>query len=426
MTPAQRSLRDYLVVEGSVALLAAIPIAAVFAHRAYAPIAVLMVLAAATRRTAWHRLREIVSPPVTLTAPRMALVLALAGLSLWIAATGFWSPTPGAAGHALVIGVAVLAAYLVVVEISVRDARQARLLALAFAISSCAALALLFFEARTNGYLRLITPPADLSLERFKDITALGRGLAALTPSLFPAVVLTILIAAPRLRRVTLILGIAALFLVALSAALELTIAANTAAVLAGTIFAVAAWKRPRATISALTLFFLVELLLAPAFVFLPIDAIGENLAGVLPLSWIQRLYVWRHLAGEALSCLPLGCGADYARSLAAAREMFLVPGSAEALRLVPLHPHNVFLQVWLELGIPGVVLSAIATIASGRLAINAGLAPPVAAALAGAAAATLAYWSVEASIWQEWRLGSVVIAAAGMAMCGNLVRARQ
>lgn len=426
MTPAKRSLRDYLVVEGSVALMAAIPIAAVFAHRAYAPIAVLMALAAATRRAAWSGFRSAASRPNKATSPQVALIFAVAGFSLWIAATGLWSPTPDAAWHALAIGAAALAASLLAAENAHLGARGARLLSAVFVISSFAALALLFFESRTNGYLRLITPPADLSPDRFKDITALGRGLAALTPSLFPAAVLAVLIAAPRIRGRTLILGLAVVFFVGLSAALELTIAANTAAVLAGSAFAVAAWRKPRAVITVLTLVFLGALIFAPAIAFLPIDAIAERLAGVLPLSWMQRLYVWRHLAGEALACLPFGCGADYARSLAEAREMFLVPGSAQALRLVPLHPHNVFLQVWLELGIPGVALSALAMIAGGRMAIDASLAPPVAAALAGAAAATLAYWSVEASIWQEWRLGSVVIAAAGIAICAKLRQARR
>lgn len=422
MTPAKRSLRDYIVVEGSFALMAAIPVAAVFAHRAFAPIAFLMAAVAGTRLSHWNRLRSFASLPLVLS-PKTALAFALAALPVWIAITGLWSPTAGAVWHGISIAAAVLAAFLIVLEVLSRDMRDARRLAPAFVGASLIALALLFFEAHTNGYLRLVTPPADLSPQRFKDITALGRGVAALTPSLFPAAVLALMLAPPRTPRLALIVAAAALFTVALSAAFELTIAANSAAVLAGTLFALIALKRPCATVAALTFVFFLTLALAPAIAFLPVDAIAERFASVLPLSWLQRLYVWRHLAGEALACLPLGCGADFARSLSDMREVFIVPGAPEPLRLVPLHPHNAFLQVWLEFGLPGVALAGAALLAGGRLARN--LAPPVAAALAGAAAATLVYWSVEASLWQEWRLASLVVAGAGIAIIAIVSRAR-
>lgn len=425
MTPAKRSLRDFLIVEGSFVFVAAIPIAAVFSHRSYAPIALVMAVVAATKSAHWTGLAKLSARPVVIQSPRIALSAAIAAFAAWIAITGLWSPTPGAPLRALALAATALAIYVLAAEIGERGARDARLLAISFVASALLAVALLFFEAHSNGYLRLVTPPTDASPDRFRDITALGRGLAAVAPSLFPAAVLAVLLAGVRTRRLTLVLGVTAFFLVVLSAALELTIAANSAALLAGTIAALVATARPRFALTALTAIFVFVLACAPAIAFLPVDDIAARAADVLPLSWMQRLYVWRHAATEALACLPFGCGADYARSLAEAKEMFVIPGLGEPLRLVPLHPHNVFLQVWLELGLPGVALGAIAILAGGRMAIDASLSRPVAIALAGTAAATFVYWSVETSLWQEWRLAAIVIAAAGIAICANLSRAR-
>jgi O-antigen ligase len=319
----------------------------------------------------------------------------------------------------------VLTGYLVVAEILARPARDMRLLAIAFCAATLLALAFFLFEAFTNGYLRLVIPPADSSPDRFDDITALGRGLTALAPSLFPgAAIAAVAAIAAGWRRAAVIALLAVLFLVAFAAALELTIAANSAAILGGVLVAAAAFWRPRMVLTALTFIFVITLAVAPVVAAIPADVIGDRLVGVAPLSWLQRLYIWRNAGLEALSCLPFGCGADYARSISSARETFTIVASPE-LRLMPIHPHNVFLQIWLELGLPGVIFVAVAILAAGRWLTSAALTKPAAAALAGAIAATLLYWSVEASIWQAWRLGSLVLAAAGVAIVLRLTEGR-
>lgn len=424
MTLPKRRFRDYVVVEGAFALVLALPAVAVFAHRGFAPIALIMAAVAATRLASWRSLAALLRPPLA-RSPRLILIAALLALCLWVGVTEFWSPTEGAHWLALATAGMILTGYLVVAEIIARPAGDMRILTLAFCGAAVLALALFLFEAFTNGWLRLVLPPADDSPDRFRDITALGRGLTAITPSLFPAAAIIALSAiAAGWRRAGVVALLAVLFLVAFAAALELTIAANSAAILLGATVAVIAYWRPRAVLAALTFAFVIALATIPVVAMIPADVIGDRLVGVAPLSWLQRLYIWRNAGLEALSCLPLGCGADYARSVASAREVFTI-GASPGLRLMPLHPHNVFLQVWLELGLPGVIFAGVAMLAAGRWMTKAALTKPAAAAVAGVIAATFVYWSVEASIWQAWRLGSLVVAAAGVAILLRLTERR-
>lgn len=414
-----RRFRNWVIVEGVLALIVVLPAAAVFTHRAYAPIFLVMSVPAASGAAHWRRLFRLFGDGHAVFAPAKAAILAMAALAAWTEIAGLWSPAPGALTHGLSLGAAALCSYLLVAEVLAREEETIRNFRIAFLASSILALGLLAFEAASGGYLRLVTPPADLSPDRFKDITALGRGFTALLPSLFGACALIGAAAAGKngRARAGLIAAIAALFLIALLTALRLTLTVNTLAILLGAGGALAGYVRPRISISLLTFAFIAALALAPLLAFLPADALAAEFAGAAPVSWLQRLYIWQAAAREAIACLPFGCGADYARALSGDGVMISVPGSALALPLMPIHPHNAFLQIWLELGLPGVVFAAIFLVAGGRLLRDAGLGRTTTAGLVGAGAASLVFASIEMSIWQEWRLAAIGIAAAGLAL---------
>jgi O-antigen ligase len=79
---------------------------------------------------------------------------------------------------------------------------------------------------------------------------------------------------------------------------------------------------------------------------------------------------------------------------------------------LLPLHPHNGALQLWLELGLPGAVLGGLLALLLGYAAGRAGR-PAIAAAMlaSGAVTAMLSF-----GLWQEWWVGAELLALAAAA----------
>ena len=67
-----------------------------------------------------------------------------------------------------------------------------------------------------------------------------------------------------------------------------------------------------------------------------------------------HRYYIWKFAVSKAMERPWLGWGFDTSRS---------VPGGHETIaigkELMPLHPHNASLQLWLELGLPGLLMWA-------------------------------------------------------------------
>ncbi|MBI1365539.1 MAG: hypothetical protein GC153_06230 [Alphaproteobacteria bacterium] len=418
MTAAWQAGRRFLLGAGSFALAPALPVLVVFAHRGVAPLLLVMAIVAASLAGPWRGIAALFAPPASFKKPGAVAAWALAAFCAWIGAAGLWSPIAGASGLALDVAAPALAGYFAVAGVFARDADARAHLAKAFAASCLLALALLTFEAASGGYLRLIMPPADHSPGRIRDFTSLGRGMTALLPGLF-AVCGMIALAGMRAqkRRKAAAVGLAAIALVALFAAARLTISSNVAAIIAGAAAAVIAFSLRRGVVAGLTFLYVGALASAPALALTPARALAARWAGAAPDSWLQRLFIWRRAAREALACLPFGCGADYARALSEKGETVTISGAAAPLALTPIHPHNVFLQIWLELGLPGVALAALFIFASGRALADARPGRATRAAIAGAAAATLVSFLDEASLWQVWRLAAIGLGAVGLAL---------
>jgi O-antigen ligase len=125
--------------------------------------------------------------------------------------------------------------------------------------------------------------------------------------------------------------------------------------------------------------------------------------ADQIKLSAGHRLLIWS-FAGDRIAERPLaGWGLDSSRA---------IPGGKDPIRpdetWLPLHPHNAPLQLWLELGVPGVVLfSLLVTHAWGSLAAAPWPRTFAAASGASLAIALIASFSTY-GIWQEWWLGTL------------------
>lgn len=79
-----------------------------------------------------------------------------------------------------------------------------------------------------------------------------------------------------------------------------------------------------------------------------------------------HRLWIWEFSSKKFLEKPLLGWGMDSSRSIPEGRENLQVQ-SVEGAEKLPLHPHNVFMQIWLEFGFAGYSLLALLLSAIGR-----------------------------------------------------------
>jgi O-antigen ligase len=117
------------------------------------------------------------------------------------------------------------------------------------------------------------------------------------------------------------------------------------------------------------------------------------------------RLYIWDFAAHQTLKHLPFGIGIDGSRSLQ--------QGDATAPfldgDLLPIHPHNVPLQIWLELGFPGVLLATFLLFLGWYFITT--RAAAVQPFLYGYATSAIVTLSIAYGMWQAWWLAGHALA---------------
>jgi exopolysaccharide production protein ExoQ len=116
-----------------------------------------------------------------------------------------------------------------------------------------------------------------------------------------------------------------------------------------------------------------------------------------------HRLQIWSFVGDRIAERPLLGWGLDASRA---------IPGGTEEIRpgaqRLPLHPHNVALQVWLELGLPGALLFA-GLAAWLWLALARADWPPSFAAAAAAGLTTVSFAVLGTyGAWQEWWIATL------------------
>jgi len=155
----------------------------------------------------------------------------------------------------------------------------------------------------------------------------------------------------------------------------------------------------------------LAALIVAAPILGAQMSALAGLQARALPFSWRDRLDIWASAAGYIGDRPILGYGFDASRSFSTAH---IIDGASRAA--IPLHPHNLGLQIWLEGGAPAALMAAaLALLAAERVARGADKATMRAIAALGAAWATFANLSFGA--WQEWWIACFAAAAALIAL---------
>ena len=382
--------------------LAVAPVAAVLQSKALAPIA-LFALAGCVLR---HRLRHGAWP-----WPRGAVVWTGLALFAWGAASALWALQPlKALGTAVQIGGFVLLGAAACRAVAEDDEAAKRRLVLAASAGLLAGLLLAGLDAATGNGVRaavrgLKEAPAHLrfGLKPAASAIALWLPLAAAAPGL------------PRVWR-----GV----ILAVGAAVLLLLPGETPkiAVLAAAAAGGAALLAPRLAPRLLGALVAAAILLMP-FALGPVLARGVPADGIA-LSAVHRLLIWDFAAARVAERPVLGWGMEGSRAVPG-RDAHPSPGTLERFglsgpaagylpnaELLPLHPHNGALQLWLELGAPGALLGAMFAFLLGRAAAHAARPEVATAALAaGAVTAMLSFGT-----WQEWWVGAELMAAAAIA----------
>lgn len=177
----------------------------------------------------------------------------------------------------------------------------------------------------------------------------------------------------------------------------------------AGAALLCAAWRRGNRLVGLASA---AAVLLAPFIANLPIF---DELAGRQDLSSsvYHRSAIWSFAAERIFEKPIFGWGMHASRAIPGAKTQFL-PGA----ELMPLHPHNAPLQLWLELGIVGAFGVAALILALGqRIRGNA----ITRAALAGSLVAAFVVASVGYGIWQGWWMGALwIVATLGATLAPN------
>ena len=389
------------------AALAVAPFAVVLQNRVMAPIALAGMAGCVV--LGWLRGWRPSAPPA-IAWPAIALLA-------WMFASALWAPDAGraldaAARLAVSLALAVLAADALTADRLAREA-PSPLIARAAAIGVALGVLAAGFDHLSGNALRGSVrglPAWDVTLsfglKNAGAVLALLLPLGVFAPSL------------PVWPRLALALLGSGVVLMLPGDSAKLAVLVGLAAGLGGQIL-------PRPTRLALAAGAVVLVLGLPWMVqaALPLDA------GRMPESAAHRLLIWDFVSARIAEHPWLGWGMDSSRAIpggtghpvAAMLETYGLTGKAAwfaGAQLLPLHPHNLALQTWLELGAVGALLMA-ALLA--LLAMSAAGGAACGAFAAGLVVAMLSYGA-----WQYWWVAALLLACLAARQIERAPQTRQ
>ena len=129
-----------------------------------------------------------------------------------------------------------------------------------------------------------------------------------------------------------------------------------------------------------------------------------------IPPSAAHRLYIWDFAAEKAMDKPLLGWGLRGSRSIPGGKEPISISNMFDNREILPSHPHNSTLQIWLELGLVGVVLY-LAMIFSAFVQINRSESLIFKAAANALLVNYIIIGMLSFDIWRIWWLSAGVLA---------------
>ena len=123
--------------------------------------------------------------------------------------------------------------------------------------------------------------------------------------------------------------------------------------------------------------------------------------------SWLHRLYIWDFVLSRIKEAPYFGWGLDTSRFFSSHSVTLSHPAQTESaplfVHLLPLHPHNAFLQMWLEGGMLGACLLALFLGSLSHLLKKMSSSDEERAILGGAFLTFFIPFYVSFGIWQTW-----------------------
>jgi exopolysaccharide production protein ExoQ len=375
-----------------------------------------------------------------ITAPKHPLALLRTpvgfALGLFIAylfANSSWAADPGAAfaKAAAVLGL-VVAAFLVASSFTLHAAAEARVLAKSALAGLLLGVTFLLIELAFDGPVkRFVTnnivqlfdlnpKKAEVVNGEVTEVSAflLNRNVTSLVLLLIPGLLFTAALAARAARHAVLAgLTLAAATCVLVSESGTSLVAFSLGAAVLG----LSALSLKAARMVLMTAWTIAMLFAVPLSA-LPYDLGWNRWTWLPPESVAARFYIWKHFS-EKVGNKPIGgIGIRGTRKLQLRLPVDLgtldEPDQKADGRRVP-HPHNIFLQIWLELGAIGALLA----LGVGLAALwQIGTLPPlIQLGAAGLFAVCAAVGASGFDLWQTWLLSSYVFAWAAILLAKRL-----
>ena len=132
-------------------------------------------------------------------------------------------------------------------------------------------------------------------------------------------------------------------------------------------------------------------------------------------MSWQHRLYIWDFTQGIIMKAPIFGYGMEASRHFPLPKTFLTFyqnkePLSPQAESLLPLHPHNAFLQLWLELGSIGVLMFFFLGVWFVFCMERRTNSIPMRALLGASFSATMVPSFVSFGLWQSWWMSTQIV----------------
>ena len=335
------------------------------------------------------------------------LLLGLLILSVWIVASAFWSPLNDPGKALRTVGLFLLGLVFALWMLTLSNAyvhkgpvRKAIVVAMVVA-------AIVFIVEGVSGaaLTRVMrgegASAIDINLER------VGRGTTLFAILMWPTVV-----AIAGRNRIAGLMFLA----VAVTAVALLPMNAALLGGLLGAVALFAARLAPRTTLAVLGVIFCLYAGFAPSLSLdvVTLDGFRKHVIE-LPAAWVHRVGIWTFAAEQSGLYAPRGAGFDAARAIG--REGHVIEELRSQLgyapAAMPLHPHNALLQIWLELGIAGVIAICLIFVGFLRGVWQLRACPWHCAAGCAGLVAALPPLVLSFGVWQTWWIAALCLSAA-------------
>jgi O-antigen ligase len=368
-----------------------------------------------------------------LLKPNPAL-FALLALALYTCLSAVWAANlEGALSKSSLLAAATLVVSAASAAITTLDEEEARRASRALIAGALCGAGFVLVELLSDGFLTRFTMNTISAFrpDRAKHISIVGgrvtrinlsefnQSAATLALLLWPGLLaLRSAVELPRRRL------FAVLFFVALAVPIAISEHdSSQVGIVASLAVLLLALKWPRAIIRGLAVMWCLGFVLVLPLDFFAYNA-GLHQAKWLPSSFRARVIIWEFTAERVLERPWIGIGADSTPALKPKNGASDWPKGFVYKRTTGQHAHNVFLQVWYELGVIGVILAAIAGAAVALCLLTL----PGAAQAYGAASFTLfaVIGAFAWGVWQVWLMCAFALLPLYLGIAAQPLRAHQ